>query len=136
LPLPTGAFSATACWWLNIVSSPGAGKTTLLEADRGARNRARIAVVEGDVQTDIDAQRVAGYGAGGADRTNGGCHLKPPRCRSGGPLDLDHVDLLRSRTSATRLPANFDLGEAQWSSPARPGATAARLPRHVPPPRC
>ena len=48
---------------LNFVSSPGAGKTSILEKTfQELRNSINIAVIEGDVQTDLDAQRVAHYG--------------------------------------------------------------------------
>ena len=63
---------------INLVSSPGAGKTTLLEQtlERLAR-RLRIQVVEGDVQTDLDAQRVARYHVPVVQIvTQGGCHLE------------------------------------------------------------
>lgn len=101
---------------LNIVSSPGAGKTTLLEATiEQLRDRARIAVVEGDVQTDLDAQRVARYGVPVVQIvTNGGCHLEANLVADAiGSLDLDEVDLLLIENVGNLVcPANFDLGEA------------------------
>ncbi len=101
---------------LNIVSSPGAGKTTLLEATiEELRNRARIAVVEGDVQTDLDAQRVARYGVPVVQIvTNGGCHLEAALVAAAVErLDLDQVDLLVIENVGNLVcPANFDLGEA------------------------
>jgi hydrogenase nickel incorporation protein HypB len=101
---------------LNIVSSPGAGKTTLLEATiEHLRNRVRIAVVEGDVQTDIDAQRVARYGVPVVQIvTNGGCHLEAGLVAQAiDRLDLDAVDLLLIENVGNLVcPANFDLGEA------------------------
>jgi len=101
---------------LNIVSSPGAGKTTLLEAtiDR-LKHHVRIAVVEGDVQTDIDAQRVARYGVPVVQIvTNGGCHLEAGLVAAAvDRLDLDAVDLLLIENVGNLVcPANFDLGEA------------------------
>jgi hydrogenase nickel incorporation protein HypB len=101
---------------LNIVSSPGAGKTTLLEATiEQMRDRARIAVVEGDVQTDLDAQRVARYGVPVVQIvTNGGCHLEAGLVSDAvDSLDLDQVDLLLIENVGNLVcPANFDLGEA------------------------
>lgn len=101
---------------LNLVSSPGAGKTTLLEATiEQLRNRARIAVVEGDVQTDLDAQRVAKYGVPVVQIvTNGGCHLEANLVADAvASLDLDQVDLLLIENVGNLVcPANFDLGEA------------------------
>ena len=101
---------------LNIVSSPGAGKTALLEATiRQLKNHMRIAVIEGDVQTDLDAQRVARYGVPVVQIvTNGGCHLEAGLVAQAiDRLDLDAVDLLLIENVGNLVcPANFDLGEA------------------------
>jgi len=101
---------------LNLVSSPGAGKTTLLEATiEHLKDRVRIAVVEGDVQTDLDAQRVARYGVPVVQIvTNGGCHLEAGLVAAAvDRLDLDAVDLLLIENVGNLVcPANFDLGEA------------------------
>ncbi len=100
---------------VNILSSPGAGKTTLLEATiEQLRDRARIAVVEGDVQTDIDAQRVAKYHVPVVQIvTNGGCHLEANLVADAvASLNLDQVDLLFIENVGNLVcPANFDLGE-------------------------
>lgn len=101
---------------LNLVSSPGAGKTSLLERTIDhLRGRLRIAVVEGDVQTDLDAQRVAKYGVPVVQIvTNGGCHLEARLVRDAlGRLDLASTDLLVIENVGNLVcPANFDLGEA------------------------
>lgn len=101
---------------LNIVSSPGAGKTTLLEATiEQLKDRVRIAVVEGDVQTDLDAQRVARYGVPVVQIvTNGGCHLEAGLvAQAVDRLDLDAVDLLLIENVGNLVcPATFDLGES------------------------
>ena len=101
---------------INVVSSPGAGKTTLLEATiEQLRDRLRIAVVEGDVQTDLDAQRVARYGVPVVQIvTNGGCHLEAGLVAQAlNRLDLDAIDLLIVENVGNLVcPANFDLGEA------------------------
>src|SRR3990167_10234652 len=48
---------------LNLMSSPGSGKTTLLvETIRALKKRCAISVIEGDQQTDLDAQRIAETG--------------------------------------------------------------------------
>ena len=62
---------------LNIISSPGAGKTSLLERTLADLSpEFRMAVIEGDLQTDNDAQRVAATGAQAVQiNTEGGCHL-------------------------------------------------------------
>jgi hydrogenase nickel incorporation protein HypB len=100
---------------VNIVSSPGAGKTTLLESMiEYLRGRVRIAVVEGDVQTDIDAQRVARYGVPVVQIvTNGGCHLDAALVGEAiDNFDLSAIDLLLIENVGNLVcPANFDLGE-------------------------
>lgn len=100
----------------NIVSSPGAGKTTLLERTiETLRGEMRIGVVEGDVQTDFDAQRVARYGVPAVQIvTNGGCHLEARLVRDAvDTLDLGALDLLVIENVGNLVcPANYDLGEA------------------------
>ena len=63
---------------LNLVSSPGAGKTSIIERTLERLGKdLKVAVVEGDVQTDYDAQRVARYHVPVVQIvTNGGCHLE------------------------------------------------------------
>lgn len=62
---------------LNLISSPGAGKTSLLERTlTDLASEFRMAVIEGDLQTDNDARRVAATGAKAVQiNTDGGCHL-------------------------------------------------------------
>jgi hydrogenase nickel incorporation protein HypB len=101
---------------VNLVSSPGAGKTTLLEQTiERLRDRWRLGVVEGDVQTDLDAQRVARYGVPAVQIvTNGGCHLEAPLVQEAlGRLDLGALDaVLIENVGNLVCPANYDLGEA------------------------
>ena len=63
---------------LNLLSSPGSGKTTLLEKTMEQLTSAlKMAVIEGDVQTDNDAQRIATYKIPVVQIvTNGACHLE------------------------------------------------------------
>ena len=63
---------------INLLSSPGSGKTSLLQKTmENLNNSLKIAVVEGDVQTDNDAQRIAKYHVPVVQIvTNGGCHLE------------------------------------------------------------
>lgn len=101
---------------LNLVSSPGAGKTTLLERTIDQlKGRVKLAVIEGDVQTDIDAQRVARFGVPVVQIvTNGGCHLDAKLVQDAvQSLDLDGVRLLIIENVGNLVcPANYDLGEA------------------------
>ncbi|MFI5178915.1 MAG: hydrogenase nickel incorporation protein HypB [Vicinamibacterales bacterium] len=109
-------FAAHGLTVLNIVSSPGAGKTTLLERTLERLNgRLRVAVIEGDVQTDLDARRVAKYGVPVVQIvTNGGCHLEANLVQHAlDRLDLENVDLLIIENVGNLVcPANYDLGEA------------------------
>jgi hydrogenase nickel incorporation protein HypB len=75
--LNRAAFTERGIFVLNLVSSPGSGKTSILEKTCEAlRETMKIAVIEGDVQTDLDAQRVAAYGVQVVQIvTLGGCHL-------------------------------------------------------------
>lgn len=108
--------AAARLFAINVVSSPGAGKTSLLEQTiERLRGTLRISVVEGDVQTDLDAQRVARYGAPVVQIvTNGGCHLEARLVQDAlAQLDLTAADLLVIENVGNLVcPANYDLGEA------------------------
>ena len=101
---------------VNLVSSPGAGKTALIESTlQHLAGRLRVAVVEGDVQTDLDAQRVARYQVPVVQIvTNGACHLEAQLVRDAlSNLALDQVDcLIVENVGNLVCPAGFDLGEA------------------------
>jgi hydrogenase nickel incorporation protein HypB len=109
-------FAGLGLFVFNIVSSPGAGKTSILERTIEAlKGRVRMAVVEGDVQTDFDAQRVARYDVPVVQIvTHGGCHLEANLVADAvGQLDLTAVDLLVIENVGNLVcPANYDLGEA------------------------
>ncbi len=100
----------------NIVSSPGAGKTSILERtiDR-LKDSLSIAVIEGDVQTDLDARRVARYGVPAVQIvTHGGCHLEAKLVQDAlQQLNVKDLDLLIIENVGNLVcPANYDLGEA------------------------
>jgi hydrogenase nickel incorporation protein HypB len=101
---------------LNIVSSPGSGKTSILERTLEALNgELKIAVIEGDVQTDFDARRVARYNVPTAQIvTLGGCHLEANLVQDAlEKLDLTGIQLLVIENVGNLVcPANYDLGEA------------------------
>ncbi len=109
-------FAEARLFVINVVSSPGAGKTSLLEQTiERLRGRLRLSVIEGDVQTDLDAQRVARYGAPVVQIvTNGGCHLEAKLVQDAlDQLDLAQTDLLVIENVGNLVcPANYDLGEA------------------------
>ncbi|MDQ7832446.1 MAG: hydrogenase nickel incorporation protein HypB [Desulfovibrionaceae bacterium] len=100
---------------LNLMSSPGAGKTTLLERTlTDLASEFSMAVIEGDLQTDNDAQRVAATGAQAVQiNTEGGCHLTSAQvlaaCKE---LSLDGLDILFIENVGNLVcPAEFDVGE-------------------------
>ncbi len=101
---------------INLVSSPGSGKTSLVERTLGElADSLAIAVVEGDLQTDLDAQRVAQYGVPVVQIvTHGACHLEAQLVRDAlANLALDTVEcLIVENVGNLVCPASFDLGEA------------------------
>ena len=100
----------------NIVSSPGSGKTSILERTLERLNgKLRVAVIEGDVQTDFDAQRVARYNVPTVQiMTLGGCHLEANLVQDAlERVSLDGIQLLIIENVGNLVcPANYDLGEA------------------------
>ena len=100
---------------LNLVSSPGSGKTSLLERTlRDLSGKHRCAVIEGDQQTDNDAQRIAATGVPVRQiNTGAGCHLDAHMIMHGTEsFDLDNLDLLLIENVGNLVcPAAFDLGE-------------------------
>ena len=101
---------------INILSSPGAGKTTLLERTvREASQRMNLAVIEGDIQTSRDAERIAAAGATAVQiNTQGACHLDALMVNQAAHgLDLAALDLLIIENVGNLVcPAEFNLGEA------------------------
>ncbi len=99
---------------LNVMASPGAGKTSLLEHTiRALHDEFRVAVVDGDVATSIDADRAAAAGAVAIQiNTGGGCHLDAAMLRSAlDQLDLSQLDLLIVENVGNLIcPAGFALG--------------------------
>jgi hydrogenase nickel incorporation protein HypB len=100
----------------NLVSSPGSGKTSILERTlEHLDGTVRIAVIEGDVQTDIDAQRLAKYNIPAVQIvTRGGCHLDAPLVRDAlQQFESDGLQLLIIENVGNLVcPANYDLGES------------------------
>jgi hydrogenase nickel incorporation protein HypB len=100
---------------LNLISSPGAGKTSLLERTlRDLSGKFRMAVIEGDLQTSNDAERVAATGAQAVQiNTEGGCHLNSAMVdRALDELDLDGTDILFIENVGNLVcPVEFDCGE-------------------------
>jgi len=109
-------FDSGGLFVINLVSSPGSGKTSILERTLEYFNRrVPVAVIEGDVQTDFDAQRIARYNTPVVQIvTNGGCHLDAKLVEDAlGSLDLKGIRLLIIENVGNLVcPSNYDLGEA------------------------
>lgn len=99
---------------VNLMASPGAGKTSLVERTvRGLRGRMRLAVVDGDLATSLDADRAAAAGAQALQVNTGGqCHLDAPMIEAAlAKLDLASTDILLVENVGNLVcPASFALG--------------------------
>ena len=113
------AFDHAGTYTINMMSSPGAGKTALLERTlERLRGELRLGVLEGDVQTTLDADRLARFHIPlvqvNTDPGFGGeCHLDANMVRSGlGELPLDDIDILIIENVGNLVcPAEFRVGE-------------------------
>jgi len=106
---------------VNLISSPGSGKTTLLEhtIDRIGKE-IKIGVIEGDIETERDAERIRAKGVPAVQLTTGGaCHLDASMIHRGfhqlqKEAGGDNIDLLVIENVGNLVcPATFDLGEHQ-----------------------
>jgi hydrogenase nickel incorporation protein HypB len=112
-------FDRAGTYVINMMSSPGAGKTALLEHTlQRLRGRLRLGVLEGDVQTTLDADRLARFHVPlvqvNTDPGFGGeCHLDANMVRSGlEELPLDEIDILIIENVGNLVcPAEFRVGE-------------------------
>lgn len=102
---------------LNIMSSPGAGKTTLLERTiERLQGRLNAGVIEGDIETSVDAERIEAAGAATVQiNTRGTCHLEAHMVRDAlTEIDLTRLDLLMIENIGNLVcPAAWNLGEDQ-----------------------
>jgi hydrogenase nickel incorporation protein HypB len=100
---------------LNLLSSPGSGKTTLLERTIARlKDKLSIAVIEGDVQTDLDAQRIKALGVQVTQIiTSGGCHLEAKLIKQAmETMIFDDAQLVIIENVGNLVcPAGYDLGE-------------------------
>lgn len=100
---------------INLMSSPGAGKTTLLEKTvKALGNEYTIGVIEGDLATEKDADRIRAFGAQAVQiNTNGGCHLDARMIAKVLPdFDLDKIDILFIENVGNLVcPSGYDLGQ-------------------------
>jgi hydrogenase nickel incorporation protein HypB len=110
-------FERLGVFALNLVSSPGSGKTTLLvNTITALKKKLSVAVIEGDQQTSIDADRIRATGVPSVQVNTGrGCHLDAhmvEHAMGDLPLARDSV-LFIENVGNLVCPASFDLGEAQ-----------------------
>lgn len=109
-------FSEKKIFTINLVSSPGSGKTSLLEKTIAAlKDKIRIGLVAGDVQTENDANRLKEAGAEYVQPivTNGACHLDAKMVsKSVEQFDLENIDLFIIENVGNLVcPSSYDLGE-------------------------
>ncbi|MDI6754038.1 MAG: hydrogenase nickel incorporation protein HypB, partial [Thermodesulfobacteriota bacterium] len=100
---------------INLMSSPGAGKTSLLERTiLSLKDEWRIGVVEGDIQSTYDAERISQTGAPVVQiNTGGACHLDSNMIQEAlKNLEIERLDLLFIENVGNLVcPAEFNLGE-------------------------
>jgi hydrogenase nickel incorporation protein HypB len=100
---------------INLMSSPGAGKTSLLEATIGALgNEFNIAVIEGDLETENDAQRIRNKGVPAVQISTGNaCHLDAHMVHDAlHHMELNDLDIVFIENVGNLVcPASFDLGQ-------------------------
>lgn len=108
-------FAAKGVYVLNLMGSPGAGKTSLLEKTmENLKNTLKMAVIEGDLFTSKDADRIERHGVPVIQiNTAGGCHLDAPMVQKvARQMDLDNLDLLIVENVGNLVcPAEFAVGE-------------------------
>jgi hydrogenase nickel incorporation protein HypB len=108
-------FAASGTTVINLMSSPGAGKTSLLEKTiQALRGDLRVGVIEGDIQSTHDAERIGRTGAPVVQiNTGGACHLDGNMIREAlqslEPADLDLLFI--ENVGNLVCPAEFQLGE-------------------------
>ncbi len=108
-------FEENEVFVINLVSGPGAGKTTLLEKTiEGLKGQCRFGVIEGDIQTTVDAERIASPGVPVVQiNTGGACHLDGNMIRQAlDKLELGTLDVLMVENVGNLVcPVEFDIGE-------------------------
>jgi hydrogenase nickel incorporation protein HypB len=100
---------------LNMISSPGSGKTTILARTISeSKDKIKIGVIEGDIQTEIDAERIRATKAPVVQiNTKGACHLSAAQVNSAlEKLPITDLDLIFIENVGNLVcPSAFELGE-------------------------
>jgi len=108
-------FAEAGVFVLDLMASPGAGKTsTILATIAALRDRYRIAVIEGDIASKVDAEKVKAHGIPAVQiNTGGACHLESDMIkRAVDTLSLDELDLIIIENVGNLVcPTDFNLGE-------------------------
>ncbi|MFC3850375.1 hydrogenase nickel incorporation protein HypB [Corynebacterium hansenii] len=112
-------FDAHGVTAINVMSSPGSGKTALLRhALEDLKGKVRVGVIEGDIETPLDAERLEGFGAqisllNTGNGFGGECHLDAPMISAAlKGLDLAELDLVFIENVGNLVcPAEFEVGE-------------------------
>lgn len=100
---------------LDLLASPGSGKTsTILATIDALRDEFNIAVIEGDIASNVDAEKIKAQGIAAVQiNTGGACHLESAMIkRAVDVLDLERLDLIIIENVGNLVcPTDFDLGE-------------------------
>ncbi len=108
-------FAKSQVYVMNLMSSPGAGKTSLLEQTlERVKGSINVGVIEGDIQSSYDAERIARKGVKAVQiNTDGACHLDANMIGEAvTEFDLNKLDLLVVENVGNLVcPAEFDVGE-------------------------
>lgn len=112
-----GKLKDSHCLLINLMASPGAGKTTLLDKTiRTLKDRYRIGVIEADIDSDVDARKLAELGIRAVQaHTDGMCHMDAGMTeRALDELGYDDLDLIFLENVGNLIcPAEFDTGSGR-----------------------
>ncbi|MEG0070808.1 MAG: hydrogenase nickel incorporation protein HypB [Raoultibacter sp.] len=108
-------FAEKHVYVLDLLASPGSGKTsTILATIEALRDTFNIAVIEGDIASSVDSEKIKAQGIAAVQiNTGGACHLESDMIRRAvDVLDLDNLDLIIVENVGNLVcPTDFDLGE-------------------------
>ncbi len=108
-------FAEKHVYVVDLLASPGSGKTsTILATIDALRDEFNIAVIEGDIASSVDAEKIKAQGIPAVQiNTGGACHLESAMLkRAVDVLDLDRLDLIIIENVGNLVcPTDFDLGE-------------------------
>lgn len=108
-------FAENHVYVIDLLASPGSGKTsTILATIDALRDEFNIAVIEGDIASNVDSERIRAQGIAAVQiNTGGACHLESAMVkRAVDVLDLQNLDLIIMENVGNLVcPTDFDLGE-------------------------